>query len=193
MNARRLSFVLKIMVLLAIALFLLSAYLATKVLETKADDVREAKLKSRVLEENQGQLGRARADIQKYQALAAIAKSIVPQDKDQARTVREIVQLANQYGIKLGSITFPASSLGDKKSAQSQLQAAKGLPGVYILEITVQSDVSSPAPYDSFLSFLRALEHNRRTALVNGVNIQPDTANPNLTSFTLTISEYIKP
>lgn len=193
MNARHLSVALKGMVVLAIALFLFSAYLATKVLEAKAGDVREAKLKSRVLEENQGQLGRARADIQKYQGLAAIAKSIVPQDKDQARTVREIVQLADQYGIKLGSITFPASSLGDKKSAQSQLQAAKGLPGVYILEITVQSDVSSPAPYDSFLSFLRALEHNRRTALVNGVNIQPDTANPNLTSFTLTISEYIKP
>jgi hypothetical protein len=193
MNARRLSVVLRLTVVLALGLFLLSAYMATKVLQTKATGVREAKLQSRVLEENQRQLGQARADIQKYQALGAIAKSIVPQDKDQARTVREIVQLAGQYGIKLGAINFPASSLGDKKSAQSQLQAAKGLSGVYILEITVQSDTNSPAPFDSFLSFLRALEHNRRTALVNGIIIQPDVANPNLTSFTLTISEYIKP
>ena len=193
MDARRLSLVLRLLVVVALALFALSAYMATKVLETKAGDVRAAKLKSRVLEEDQLQLGRSRAEIQRYQELAAIAKNIVPQDKDQARTVREIVQLANQYGIKLGSITFPASSLGDKKGAQSQLQVAKGIPGVYILNITVQSDTSQPAPYDSFLSFLRALEHNRRTALVNGINIQPDVANPGLTSFTLTISEYIKP
>jgi hypothetical protein len=193
MSAKRLSILLQLAVGLALIAFLLSAYMATKLLASKAETVRDARLKSLVLEEKQQQLGKARADIQKYQSLAEIAKSIVPQDKDQARTVREIVRLAEKNGIKLGSLTFPASSLGDKKSQQSQLKAEKGLPGVYSMQIIVQSDSSSPAPFANFLKFLDALEHNRRTALVNGISIQPDAANPDRLSFTLTLSEYVKP
>jgi len=193
MPARRLYLLLQAVVAVALIGFLLCAYGATKLLQNKAEDVRDARLSSMVLEEKQNQLGKARTDIQKFAELAEIAKSIVPQDKDQARAVREIVRLAEKNGIKLGSISFPASSLGDKKSKQSQLVAEKGLPGVYSLEITVQSDVSSPAPFANFLKFLDALEHNRRTALVIGINIQPDVQDAGRTSFVVTLKEYIKP
>lgn len=193
MTAKRFSVLLQIAVGVALFGFLLCAYAATKLLENKAQTVRDARLRSMVLEEKQNQLGKARSDIQKFVELAEIAKSIVPQDKDQARTVREIVRLAEKNGIKLGAITFPASSLGDKKSKQSQLVAEKGIPGVYSLEITVQSDVESPAPFANFIKFLDALEHNRRTALVIGINIQPDVSDPNKTSFLITLKEYIKP
>jgi hypothetical protein len=112
--------------------------------------------------------------------------------------VREIVTIAGQSGIKLGSIAFPASTLGATgaaaaKSANSQLVPVAGISSVYSLDITVQSDVSSPISYDRFTNFLDALEHNRRTALVKGVSIQPDTANSGLLSFTLNVSEYVKP
>jgi hypothetical protein len=193
MPAKRFSALLQAAVVVALLVFLLGAYVAVKLLGSKAQDVRNARLKSMVLEEKQNQLGKARSDIQKFVQLADIAKSIVPQDKDQARTVREIVRLAEKNGIKLGAITFPASSLGDKKSKQSQLVAEKGIPGVYSLEITVQSDVESPAPFANFLKFLDALEHNRRTALVIGINIQPDAADGSKTSFVITLKEYIKP
>lgn len=192
MDARRLLVLLRASVGLALVILLFSAYAANNLLQAKSQSVRQARLKSLTLDEKQRQLSKARVDIEKYRTLADIAKSIVPQDKDQAQTVREIVKIADTHGIKLGAITFPASSLGDNKPL-SQLQAATGLPGVYVLEITVQSDTASPASFANFIKFLDALEHNRRTALVNGISIQPDVGNPGRLSFTLKISEYIKP
>jgi len=47
--------------------------------------------------------------------------------------------------------------------------------------------------YASFINFLSALEHNRRTAQISAITLQPSTNNPNLLAFTLTLNEYIKP
>jgi hypothetical protein len=71
--------------------------------------------------------------------------------------------------------------------------AVPNIPGVYQLQITVEGDSSKPVQYNSFLNFLTALEHNRRTAQVSTVSIAPSASNPNLLSFTLTLEEYIKP
>lgn len=192
-DAKHLYFVLLGTIGLALVVLLLGAYGANAVLKSKSQAVKTARMESLVLEEKQRQLSKARADINKYKSLAEIAKSIVPQDKDQAQTVREIVSIAAAHGIKLGSVTFPASSLGDVKTPHSQLKAVKNIPGVYTLQITVQSDSNSPASYSNFLSFLDALEHNRRTALVDGISLQPQVNNPSKLIFTLTLNEYIKP
>jgi hypothetical protein len=193
MTAKRLYFLLWGAVGLSVIVLLLSIYLVNSFLQSKAQDVTKARAKSMVLDEKQRQLTKARADIAKYQSLADIAKSIVPQDKDQAQTVREIVKIAQDNGIKLGTISFPSSSLGDKKTALSQLTKVKDIPGVYSLEITIQSDSTAPASYSSFLNFLDDLEHNRRTALVNGISLVPETGDPTKVTFTLNLSEYIKP
>lgn len=194
------------------------AYGANALLQHEAKALLEARSKVMALESQQTQLIKAKKDVEKYEALGAIAKSIVPQDKDQARTVREIVAIAGKAGVKLGSITFPASTLGTKAPpaatgssapspspappttgapasnlALSQLKPVTGINGVYDLAITVQSDSASPASYDKFLDFLTGLESNRRTALVSGVTVSPDAKDPSLVSFTLNINEYIKP
>jgi len=192
-DARRLYFVLLAVVGVAVLALFGSVYVAGGLLKAKSKDVAKARLDSLVLEQKQVQLNKARADIEKYQALADIAKHIVPQDKDQAQTVREIVSIGAASGIKLGAITFPTSSLGDPKTPHSQLTPVKNIAGVYSLDITVQSDTSSPSSFASFIDFLDRLEHNRRTALVKGISIQPDASNPSRLSFTLTLSEYIKP
>lgn len=194
MNARKLNLLLMAVVGLSIVGLIGGTYGANLVLQSQAKRLSDAKLKSMVLDEKQQQLAKARTDIAKYQSLADIAKNIVPQDKDQAQTVREIVRIAEENGIKLGTITFPSSSLGGKATAtQSQLKAVKNIPGVYSLEIAIQSDSSSPAQYGNFLNFLDALEHNRRTALVNGITLQPSATNPGTLTFTLNLSEYVKP
>jgi hypothetical protein len=176
-------------------------YIADKILEGQSKHLSDARVANMVLDEKQQQLSKARSDITKYQSLGDIAASIVPQDKDQAQTVRELVAIADANHIKLGTITFPSSSLGGttgtatsgKSSATSQLKAVKNIPGVYTLDITIQSDTATPAKYTDFLSFLDTLEHNRRTALVNSISLQPDALNPSTLTFTLTVSEYIKP
>jgi hypothetical protein len=182
----------------AIVALVACTYLANMLLQQQSKKLVDTKTQGAVLDQTQQQLSKARADIVKYKPLADLSKNIVPQDKDQAQTVREIVALADANGVKLGTITFPSSTLGGKgtsasKSGLSQLKPVKNISGVYSLDITVQSDAASPAPYNKFLSFLDALEHNRRTALVSGVSIQPDNTNPANLSFTLNLSEYVKP
>lgn len=178
---------------LALAALLAGAYAVDKVLARKGEDVREARLASLALEQEQRLLTKAKADIERYQSLAEIAKHIVPQDKDQAQTVREVVKLAQEHGISLGSITFPSSSLGSKNADRSQLTEVKDIKGVYSLEITIVSSSDHPARYSDFLDFLKALEHNRRTALVKDIALRPEKEDPSTLQFTLKLVEYIKP
>lgn len=146
----------------------------------------------------------AKQDINKYQDIAKIAKAVVPEDKNQAAAVREIVNLANQNGIALSSINFPASNLGSstvngmgaaptKKDALSQLKQVSKMPGVYELMINIESDQSKPVAYDKFISFLAGLEKNRRTAQVNSITLTPSSSDSNQVTFVVNLNEYIKP
>jgi hypothetical protein len=197
LNAKRLNYLLMGAIGVCVLLLFAGVYGANTVLHKQSKNLVNAKTTAAVMDQKQQQLSKARADVTKYKQLGDIAKSIVPQDKDQAQTVREIVAIAEANDIKLGSITFPSSTLGGTgkatNSALSQLKAVKGISGVYSLEISIQSDAAQPCDYGKFISFLDALEHNRRTALVGGISIQPDPITPGKLSFSLNVSEYIKP
>lgn len=174
------------------------AYGANALLTSQSKQLLHNRLQINVLAAEQTQLTKAKNDIKKYQELASIARSVVPQDKDQAQTVRQIVDIAAANRIMLSSITFPASTLGTTTTGAvqrnlSQLAPVAGIPGVYNLQLTVQSDTANPIPYAQCIAFLTALEHNRRTALVSSITLQPDAKNRSKLSFTLTLQEYIKP
>lgn len=195
LSAKRIYQLLIALVVLSVVALAGCTYAAKQVLDDKSKDVYNAKLQSMALEAQQADINKAKEDIQRYRNLAEIAKNIVPQDKDQARTVREISKLAEDNGIAIGSITFPSSSLGNRTSGaiNSQLERVKDIPGTYSLQITVRSPSNQPAPYPNFINFLEALEQNRRTALVKGVTITPKENNPEMLDFTLVIEVYIKP
>lgn len=173
-------------------------YGANVILTSKSAELSKLKANAQVTQELQTSLAKDRADIKKYGELNVIAQTIVPQDKDQSETVREIVKIANESGIaRLASITFPASQLGATTTRNadslSQLTPVKGISGVYLLPITVTVDSGSPVTYGQFMSFLKKLESNRRTAQISDITIKPDNKNPKLISFSLVINEYIKP
>lgn len=158
------------------------------------------KAKKQALETEQTNLAIAKKEVAKYASLEKIAESIVPQDKDQAQTVREIVDIAAASNIKLTSIDFPTSTLGQTsttKAAQqrillSQLTPVKGIARVYVLPISVKDDQQADATtYSNFLNFLTKLEQNRRTSEVTNLSIQPQS--DGLITFSLTINEYIRP
>lgn len=199
MNTQRLSYFLIALTLLSGIGLLGSAVAADRILSQKSAELSKIKAQSQVADELQQSLKKNKADIAKYAELNAIAKTVVPQDKGQAQTVGEIVKIAADSNIpNLSSITFPASTLGGAGATQTapnltQLTPVKGIPGVYVLPITITQDGANTVPYDAFLTFLRKLENNRRTAQVSTVSIQPDTKNPNQILFTLTVNEYIKP
>lgn len=225
MNSRRVHTLLLVGLGLLFIALLGGVYGANKLLTTQARDLIDLKAKSQALEQEQISLNKSKKDIEKYKDLNKIAQAVVPQDKNQAEGVREIVNIAAQNGVTLASITFPASTLGSlpggvsatssstgggtasapaaasgsasagggKTTNLSQLTPVKNIPGVYQLPITIKGDSNQPVQYDRFISFLSALEHNRRTAQVVSITLEPALTNSQMVTFELTVNEYIKP
>ncbi len=191
-----------------------SAYGGSQLIGSQGRKLSNLKAESASIETQQASLVRAKKDIQQYDELNTITKSIVPQDKDQARTVREITKIANESGIELKTIAFQNSNLGqtptpapkpeansDDKTKQptspavptiSQVVPVEGIPGVFSLPITISTPDDAPVSYQNFLDFLQRLESNRRTAHVDQISITPSGGGRKLT-FTLTLNAYVKP
>ena len=188
-------------------------FIGNNMLKTNSDALVQLKLENKVLEEQQVSLLQANKDIEKYAELENVTKSIVPQDKDQAKTVREIIKIAEESGIGISSITFPNSTLGTaapkpattEQSSDSpkpatpaappvsQVTPVSGITGVYQLEITIQSDADTPISYENLINFLTRLEQNRRTAQVAEINIQPKASDIHTLTFNIVINVFIKP
>src|SRR4051794_6845112 len=75
-------------------------YEVNGVLESKAKHLVDLKLQSQVVTSQQQGLLRAKKQVQQYSSFEETAKSIVPQDKDQAEAVREITKIATESGIR---------------------------------------------------------------------------------------------
>jgi hypothetical protein len=203
MNSKKLFFILCALLLVINGAGAAALVYGNKMLVKQNDKLTQLKVEASSLEDVQQSLVNAKKDIQTYADVETIAKTVVPQEKDQARTVREIVKLAADSGISISSVSFPSSSLGNKAttapgaaasgpSANTQTQKVEGINNVERLEVTVSSDSSRPVLFTSFVSFLERLEQNRRTAQVTNINIQPVSDNRNFLTFTLTLNVYIK-
>ena len=193
MNAKRLNWTLRgVIAVMALGL-ILGAYQINNILAAKSNSLTSLKAKSLALNQESIGLQKSKKDIQKYANLNKIAKSVVPADKDQAEAVREIVNIAGANGISLSAINFPASTLGQqtpvasasagptkpvvpstRTGSISQLLPVKNISGIYQLPITIISDQTQPVAYSQFISFLSALENNRRTAQVSSILLAPD-------------------
>jgi hypothetical protein len=214
-NAKRMHFLLLGLMVLSLVGLFAGAYTINSLLATQASKLADLKQQVDTLQGQQTGLKKAKNDIAKYGELSQITKQVVPQDKDQAQTVRELVNIAASSGVKITTISFPASTLGagvgaaiptagsaaattpsaavSAKAPLSQLVAVPNIPGVYQLEITIQNDADTEVSYTQLYKFLSALENNRRTAQVSNIVISPDAQNRNALQFTLSLSEYIKP
>lgn len=210
MSAKKVFYGMVGLVVLISLLVAASVVGANAFLNSQKDKLVKAKVDNRVVEEQQQYLIKAKEDLKTYDELNETTKAIVPQDKDQAKTAREISSIAQKSGIQLDSITFPVSSLGGvstpppsssssappsegtpaPSSGLTQVMPVEGISGVYSLEIIVTSQ--SPVPYYQFLDFLERLESNRRTAHVQKLVLNP-TESGDALSFILTLNSYVKP
>lgn len=186
--------------------------MGNSLLKEQAQKLVELKLEDKLLDEQQAALSQANKDIQEYEELEQIAKTVVPQDKDQAKAVREIVSLAKESGISISTVSFPSSNLGTSpvqvkasdENAQkatpvispvTQAKPVEGVPGVYSLEMIITPNAEDNTTYYQLLRFLDKLESNRRTAQVTSVKVTPvtsDAVSPYIT-FTLTLNIFLKP
>lgn len=215
MNSRKVFYVMLGILGLLVVVLGISVVLGNSYLQRQSDKLLEAKLNTESLQEQQTALIKAEKDLETYSDLQQIAKSIVPQDKDQARAVREIVRLASESGVTLESITFDDSSLGQAPAAPNappengqpvtpqpsspntpvtQAQPVEGIQGVYRLPIEITSTKNNNQ-YNNFISFLSRLENNRRTAQVEKISIIPGQTpgGQGYINFSLTVNIFVKP
>ena len=213
MNSRRVFFVMAGLCGLSLIALGASVFYGNQLLGQSSQTLTDLKVEAAVIDAQQTALSKAKQDIQTYTNLNTIAKQIVPQDKDQARAVREIITIAQQSGVVITGVTFPASNLGQAAPKTtpaegeaattdatapapppiSQVKPVEGITGVYQLDLNVTTDTARPITYPQLLDFLRRLEQNRRTAQITNLTIQPNTANRELLTVTLQLTIYIKP
>ncbi len=208
MNGKRFYFIMVGLQVLLSCGVIAATILGNGLLQKQTDKLVSLKLDSKVLDEQQSALIQANKDILKYAELEKIAKTVVPQNKDQASVVRQIISYAGDNSIPIQNISFPSSTLGQVQpkasgttssspipttSPATQLKPVSGLPGVYQLDITVQSDTTKPITFSQLISFLTELEHNRRTAQVSTISVNPDVKNRKLVTFSLIVNVYVKP
>lgn len=196
-------------------------YLSNSILQKRSSNVVELKLQSAEVEAQAAAYQAAKKDVEKYAYLTDIINSALPQDKDQARSVREIFVLAQQAGITIKSIQFPASSLGAVTALPpaaaattapaaapttpapaaapviTQAKPVKGLSGVYSLQAIVTpfaDDKTYKVTYAQLIKFLEKIESNRRAIQVANLQLNPlGQSSTDTVSFTLTLNIFIKP
>lgn len=203
-------------------LFFIVTFGGLALLTDKSQKLVELKQQNKTAEVQSANLTSSKKQVEQYAYFNDIAKTVLPSDKDQAQAVVDIFNLADQSGITVASITFPASSLGAKapaassssdtsgknaatasgQSAVSQGKTVEGIPGLYSLQLNISPQSGAGVPdsrkvtYPKFLDFLSRIEHNRRTAQITQVNIQPqssDNGPSQFINFTLTINIFMKP
>lgn len=216
MNSRKVYFIMLGVVVLLIGALLGTVVLGNNFLKKQSETLLASKLDRQSLNEQQTALVKAKKDLEKYSELRDIARAIVPQDKDQAKAVREIVGFADETGVSLESITFDDSSLGQKAAAPvaassedkapetpvakptappiTQAKPVEGIPGVYSLPIEIVSTKNNNQ-FNNFINFLAKLENNRRTAQVEKVSITPGTTpgGQEYINFSLTVNIFVQP
>jgi hypothetical protein len=212
MNPKQKLYILQGLLALGVVVFFGIAIVGLSTLSSKSKSLSDLRLQSRLVDDQLASLTQAKAEISKYAYFKDVAKTVIPSDKDQAQAVVDIFKLADESGISLQNIAFPASTLGlsgsssttssssvsNAKSILSQAKAVPDIPGLYSIELIITPETGNQvaagklATYDKLLDFLSRIEHNRRTAQIASVNIEPITSSQNI-HFTLTINIFIKP
>jgi hypothetical protein len=188
-NTKSFRLMLQALLGLSALLFVVLAFAGLSVLSGKSSEVVDLKLKNRTTEAQLSALKVAKAEVAAYAYFKDVANKVIPSDKNQDQAVVEIFKLADESGIKVEKISFPASELGNPsssapssgsttgtpaagaKSAISQAKPVEGISGLYSLKVTVEPD--NEVSYESVIAFLKKLENNRRTAQITRVVLDP--------------------
>lgn len=211
MTSKRLFFLLIGLIGCTIVAIVGMAVLGNIVLKKQSAKLVEAKAEYASLDAQELAFKQAQKDIVKYSELNTLTKRIVPQDKDQAKTLREIYKIAESNGVPVKTITFSTSTLGEKSGTSSktdpksatpsaqqstsitQVKPVDGINGVYTMEIILANDADNLVSFDNITKFMTGLESNRRTAHISNITLTPDRKKGNRLTYNITLRVYIKP
>jgi hypothetical protein len=215
MNAKRFYYISLGAVAVLVLLLGGSIYYMNQFLQKGSDELVQAKLASRVDEEREKYYLQAKKDLEKYKDISATLVKVLPKDKDQAKAVAEIGRIADESGIEIKQISFPSSTLGEKKAAATttttnttnsgsttptsstpsvtQAKPVEGVTGVLGIDTQVQfiSTENKKLTYTQLITFLEKIEKNRRTMQVSSISITPKNSDQIDAAISLRI--FVKP
>lgn len=212
-SSQKLSWLLTGALILCIILFFAAVFEGLSVLGSKSQSMVDLKVQAQSGDDQLSNLQVSKQQVKKYAFFKDVAKTVIPNDKNQAEAVVEIYKFASQSGIALKSIAFSNSTLGLSattatsqqaatsssltKAVLSQAKPVSGIPGLYSLLIIVTSDNNSKLPtslqttYPKMHDFLQRIENNRRTAQITDIKVTVPEGQPMY--FTMELNIFIKP
>lgn len=204
MNAKKVYFSLIVIIVGLLLATVAVFYGANTLLKKSSNKLSQLKAENAVLEQNEKVYQKAKNDLIKYQDLQSAVNEALPKEKDQAKALKELIQIGSTTGVKIEKIEFTDSTLGDKtkptatagsaagaSSAVTQAKPISGISGVQGIEMKVTisgPNDKTPINYNSFINFLDLVSNNRRSMQISNLNIQP-----NLKKADLTINIFVKP
>lgn len=206
MTSKRLFFSLVGLICLTVLAIIGMAVMGNIVLKKQSAKLLEAKVEYASLDAQEFAFKQAQKDLVKYAELNKLTKSIVPQDKDQAKTLREIYKIAETNGVPVKKVTFSTSTLGESATTKpktgakaietapiTQVKPIDGIAGVYSMEIILANDNDNLVSFDNIIKFMSGLESNRRTAHISNIVMTPNRKKANMLEYDITLKVYIKP
>lgn len=218
-SAKRFSIILiTLLILQAAGMVALTVY--TNIwLTKKSDHLVELKLDTVGLEQQQKVNLQAAKDLKNYESTRVLLEKIVPKSKDQAKTIGELLKIAEEIGVTIRTITFPASELGNSGATQTvvgttpsaaatnsnaitQAKPVPNIPGLLGIEVSLSQidrkggSSGTGVTYKQLLGFLEAVEKNRRTLQIKTLQILPlknATGVVSGYSLSLTMNIFVKP
>jgi len=196
-------------------LFVAIAFMGTSIISGKSRQIADLKASENTANAQLTKLLNAQREVEKYSYFNDIAKTVIPADKNQAQAITDISTFARESGFDLESVSFPTSNLGQRAAATgsksatsggqktqaspvSQAKAFGGIPGLYVLPVTVTPQSGTQVPpqrqvtFPKLYNFLSKLERNRRTSQITEVSITVDDNSPAI-NFTMDINLFLKP
>lgn len=207
-NAKKFNYLLIIIIVSFLFGALAITYYGLSIFKKRSDNLVSAKLDLVSLNYRYDTAIQQRNDLIKNSANIELLNKIVPKNKDQALAVAELIKIAGEKNLSIGSFTFPASELGSvSKTATTaatekitQTKAVEGISGLLGIELTIgQINRKIPAAdtgisYKQLVDFLQSIEKNRRTMQIKNIQIQPIYKLDQVVGYspTITINLFVK-
>ncbi len=197
MTAKTVNRLLLIVLILVIVLTGGVLFVSNYLMRNSANKLVQAKLDNIGFDNAEQSYLQARQYLEEYAELNEVMQKVLPKSKDQAQAVSELYKIGDETGIKIASVQFPSSSLGQKSTNSStvtQAKAVDGMPGVLGIDVSLSLEPASglSISYDNMISFLQKVELNRRNMQIKQITVNADIVNGGVT-FSAIITIFVKP
>jgi len=196
MNAVKLRYTLFASMAILIGLFgvgyyFLSHYLRDQVVATDHAQI-DADLASQnttYIQQLQSALNNNKLAVDKVQQIVGSQTDYAYQDQ----AIDQIYTIAGEYGISINGYAFPDTTGAGTTATPGAGATGKAALPSGVKQVLINVTFKSPITYDNYILFLRALELNLTRFQVDGIDITPDSSNPNqITNSSVGIEMFVR-